>query len=78
MHPKILYKSCKIRENRARDTHLQGIFIPHFDQISVKISLLGVLPLHRWGWNLAWRRFHPHRCNVSPLPREKPQNWPLS
>ena len=49
--------------------------------------------LHRWGWNLAWRRgpmeegtfgplfhakFHPHRCNVSPLRGEKPQNRPLS
>jgi len=22
--------------------------------------------------------FHPHRCNVSPLPGEKPQNGPLS
>ena len=22
--------------------------------------------------------FHPHRCNVSPLRGEKPQNWPLS
>ena len=34
---------------------------------------------------MAWRRgpllhakFHPHRCNVSPLRGEKPQNWPLS
>jgi len=25
-----------VRENRARDTPLQGIYIPHFDQISVK------------------------------------------
>ena len=23
-------------------------------------------------------KFHPHRCNVSPLRGEKPQNWPLS
>ena len=23
-------------------------------------------------------KFHPHRCNVSPLGGEKPQNWPLS
>ena len=43
------------------------------------------LSLHRWGWNLAWRRgpflrakFHPHRCNVSPLRGEKPQNRPFS
>ena len=23
-------------------------------------------------------KFHPHRCNVSPMRGEKPQNWPLS
>ena len=23
-------------------------------------------------------KFHPHRCNVSPLRGEKPKNWPLS
>jgi len=23
-------------------------------------------------------KFHPHRCNVSPLRGENPQNWPLS
>jgi len=23
-------------------------------------------------------KFHPHRCNMSPLPGEKPQNRPLS
>ena len=23
-------------------------------------------------------KFHPNRCNVSPLRGEKPQNWPLS
>jgi len=33
----------KIPENRARDTPLWGVYIPHFDQISVKISVLGVL-----------------------------------
>ena len=43
------------------------------------------LSLHRWGWNLAWRRgsllhakFHPNRCNVSLLRSEKPQNRPVS
>jgi len=43
------------------------------------------LLLHRWGWNLAWRRgpllhakFYPHQCNVSPLRGEKPHNRPLS
>jgi len=32
---------CKLCENRARDTPLRGVYIPHFDQISVKISVLG-------------------------------------
>jgi len=27
---------------------------------------------------LVHAKFHPHRCNVSPLRGEKPQNWPLS
>jgi len=57
----------------------QGIrvYIPHFGQIWVKISVLGVLRPCRW-WNLAWNaKYHPHRCNVSPLRGEKPQNRPL-
>jgi len=28
-------------ENRTRDTPLRGVYIPHFDQISVKISVFG-------------------------------------
>jgi len=32
---------AKFCENRARDTPLWGVYIPHFDQISVKISVLG-------------------------------------
>ena len=35
MHTEAGYKLCKFRENHARDT-------PHFDQISVKISVLGL------------------------------------
>ena len=30
------------------------------------------------GGPLLHAKFHPHRCNVSPLRGEKPQNWPLS
>jgi len=30
------------------------------------------------GGNLLRAKFHPHRCNVSPLRGEKPQNRPLS
>jgi len=37
------YKLCKFYENGARDMPLRGVSIPHFDQISVKISVLGLL-----------------------------------
>jgi len=30
------YNLCKFCENRARDTPLWGVYIPHFDQISAK------------------------------------------
>ena len=30
-------------KNRTRDTLLRGVYIAHFDQISVNISVLGVL-----------------------------------
>jgi len=75
---------------RARNTPLWGVYIPHFDQISVKISVLGVLfPYcctdggeiwHGGGdlWFLLRAKFHPHRCNVSPLWGKKLQNRPLS
>ena len=83
-HPKNRYKFCKIRENRARDTRLRSVYIPHFDQISVKISVLGsytliVAPMGvKFGTEpLLHAKFLPHRCNVSPLRGEKPQNRPL-
>jgi len=38
-HPETGYKLCKFYENRARDTPLHP-YIQHFDQISVKISVL--------------------------------------
>jgi len=80
------YKLCKFYENRARGTAMRGVYIPHFDQISVKISVLGVIYPNRctdggeiWhGGDLLHAKFHPHRCNVLPLQGEKPQNWPLS
>ena len=72
------YKLSKFCENRERDTSLWGVHIPHFDQISVKISLLGVLCPALMGVKFGNLRakFHPHRCNVSPLRGEKPQNQP--
>jgi len=44
---KTRYKFCKIRENRARDTPLRGVYIPHFHEISVKILVLGVMYPYR-------------------------------
>jgi len=88
MHPETGYKLCKFYENHARGTPLRGVYIPHFDQISVKILVLGVLYpnrctdggeiLHGEEGPLLRAKFHPHQCNVSPLRGEKPQNRPLS
>jgi len=59
---------------------LQGVYIPHFDQISVKISVLGVLypyccteggEIWRGGGPLLRAKFQPHQCNVSPLQDKK-------
>ena len=65
-------------------------YIPNFDQISVKISVLGVLyPYCCTDGGDIWHgggdhrspppcQMSPHRCNVLPLRGEKPQKWPLS
>jgi len=47
MHPETGYTVCKFYEYCVRDTPLRGVYIPHFDQISVKISVLGVLYPYR-------------------------------
>jgi len=80
--------NCKFYENRARGTPLRGVYIPHFDQISLKNQFWGsytTLTVAPMGWNLARTRgpssvpnFTPHWCNLSPLWGEKPQNQPLS
>jgi len=67
------YKLCKFCENRARDTPLMGVYIPHFGQIWVKIST--PLSLHRWGWNLArsphpWQISPPSMLRVAPVGRK--------
>ena len=85
------YKLCKFCENRARDTPLQGVYIPHFGKIWVKFSILGLLhpcrctdggEIWQGGGDRRWSpppcQISPHRCNVSPLRGEKPQNRPLS
>jgi len=69
---------------------LRGVYIPHFDQILVKCSVLEVLYPYRCtdgvkfgtkeGASLTTHRaeFHSHRRNVLPLWGEKAQNRPLS
>jgi len=48
---------------------LRGVYIRNFGKFSVKMSVLGFLSLHRWGWNLEWRsgpmdlNFTSYRCN---------------
>jgi len=78
--PETGYKLCKFCENRARNTFLRGVYIPHFVQISVKNLVLGVLYPNRCtdGGEIWHAKFHPHRYNVSPLRGEKPRNRPLS
>ena len=58
-HTETGYKLCKFGENCSRDMPLRGVYIPHFDQISVIHFSFGVLIpllLHRWGWHFAWRK----------------------
>ena len=53
--PETMFKLCKFCENRARDTPMRGVYIPHFDQISV--SVLGVLYIYRCtDGGLIWHR----------------------
>jgi len=40
--PETWYNVWKFGENGERDTPLRGVYIPHFDHISVKIAVLGV------------------------------------
>jgi len=88
MQPEMWYKLCKFCENRARDTPMRGVYVPHFGQILVKNFSFGgpytlvVAPLGvKFGTEQGTvldAKFHPHRCNVSPLRGEKLQNRPLS
>jgi len=88
MHPETSYKICQFCENCARHMPLWGIYIMNFGKISVKISLLGVLyPYRCTDGGEIWHGgpsvhssmpISPHRCNVSLLQGNKPQNRPLS
>ena len=62
-------------------------FLANFDiwGLPVKVSVLGVLYPNRSTDGVieichggVCVKFHPYRCNVSPLRDEKPQNRPLS
>ena len=71
MHPETRYKLCKFCENRARDTTLRGVYIPHFDQISVKISVFSVLYPYRCVnegeiWHAVGDLQSPSPCQISP------------
>ena len=78
------YKLCEFCENRARDTPPAGRLCSTFRlNLSKNFNFGGPTPLslHRWGVKfgaLLHAKFHPHRCNVSPLQGEKPQNRRLS
>ena len=80
---------CKFYENRARDTPLRVVSIPHFDQISVKISVLGLLcPNRCTDWGEIWHgrgdhrggdpssmpNFTPIGATCRPCGSKKPQN----
>jgi len=87
MHPEMGYKLCKFYENRTRDTPLRGVSIRHFDQISVKISVLGLLyPNRCTDWGEIWHggvpssmpNFTPIGATCHPCGGKKPQNRPLS
>jgi len=79
-----MYKLCKVYENRARGTPLRGVYIAHFDQISVKISVLGsctltVAPMGvKFGMEegTLWQISPPSVQRVA-LHFDKPQNRPL-
>jgi len=75
------FKLCKFCETRAKDTPLRalrGVYIPHFDQISVKISVLGsytliVAPMGvkfdvEEGTSHPPRQISPHRSCNAPAP----------
>ena len=77
MHPETGYKLCMFCENRARDTPLRDVCIPHFDQISVKISLwglLGLYPNRRTDWGEVW---HEEGTGPTGVPSSMPNFTPI-
>ena len=81
------HKLCKFCENHARDTPLWGVYIPHFDQISVKFSVLGLqYPNRCTDWGEIWHGGGDRPpCQISPQSVQhvatagrKPQNQQLA
>jgi len=76
------YKLCEFCENRTRDSPLSGVYIPHSVKSEYKFQFWGsytlvVAPM--WvkfsvDGPLLHANFHSHRCNVSLLRSDKPQN----
>jgi len=70
MHTETGYKLYKFCENRARDTPLRGVYIPHLDQISVKISVLGLLyPNRCTDWGKIWRGGEDRQISLQSVQR---------
>jgi len=84
-HHEMPYKLCKFCENCARAAPAGRLYTTFWSNPCNSFNFGGRIPLslHRWGWNLAWRRgfhakFHAHHCIMSLLWGKKPQNRPLS
>jgi len=60
------YKLCKFCENRARDTPLRGVYIPHFGQIWVKISMGVLHPCRCTDGDEIWHGGGDLPCQISP------------
>jgi len=82
--PETRYKFCKFCENHARNTPLWGVYITHFGQISVKISVLGVLYPYRCTDGVKFGTEQGSVPNLTPIGAtcrpwgaKKPQNRPL-
>ena len=68
-HPETRYKFYKFCKNRARDTPLQGVHIPHFGQILVKISVFGSYSLifAPIGVKFGTEKGTAPPCQISPI-----------
>jgi len=69
--------SANFCENRAMDTPLRGVYVPHIDQVLVKISVLGVQYPYRctdevkFGMASSMPNFIPSVQRVAPAGAKK-------